>query len=56
MDKERQSEINTVINLIQGFCETANIVLVAKEVRGINLVAIHDNADGQDYVMKKVGK
>lgn len=33
---DRQNEINFTINLIQKMCETANITLMAKEIRGLN--------------------
>ena len=53
MESGRQNEINFTINLIQELCETANITLMAKEVKGISLVAIHDNIDDKEYIIKK---
>lgn len=52
--EKRKAEIGFVLSMIQNLCEEAEITLFAKEIKaGLLAVAILDNKDGKEYVIKK---
>ena len=51
--EDRKNEISFVIDIIQKLCETCEIGLIAKEVRGTLMVVVKDARDGQEYYISK---
>lgn len=47
--QDRKNEINFVVDLVQKLCEESKIALMAKTVKGIQMVVVVDATDGQEY-------
>lgn len=51
--ENRQEEINTVVNLINDLCTKFNVALIPLDYKGIKVAGVHDNTNGNKYVLVK---
>lgn len=53
MSEERKKEIEFVMGMITELCKTADIGIIAKDVKGRLMPVIVDAQDGKEYVITK---
>lgn len=51
--EDRKNEICFALDMIQKLCETCEIGLIAKEVKGTLMIVVQDARDGQEYYISK---
>ena len=51
--EDRKNEICFALDMIQKLCETCEIGLIAKEVKGTLMIVVQDARDGEEYYISK---
>ena len=51
--EDRKNEIGFVLDIIQKLCESVEIGIIAKNVKGTLMVVVQDTRDGQEYYISK---